>query len=262
VPTYTDTYPGCAGCCQCPLLKQLSLRCPTLVPAGTTEFCFKLTVASHTITGIPVYVGLNTQWVPPATFSIIGKAIQRCSGNSDLVNLIPATTIPHPQDPVEWPHMVADYGQIDFQTNGPGIYVYIPFKSSAGGELGYTFDNPSSLAGSLVCSPFSQTLPGMRVSMHDPTGHMGYGNILGSYTADIQIETATCPGPTAPSPVPFLTQATQPCVYLGNLIEDPVKCGCGTANLMECRIYGTCRRTGTATSGERVCITCSDYKKA
>ena len=253
MPTYTNTYTGCSDCCKCPILPQLVLRCPGLIPTGATEFCFKATV-SHTITGMTS--GGVRQWVPPSPFSIIGKAISRCSGNANLVNLIPSTSGAHTQDPVKYPHLVLDYGQIDYQTNPPSVYLAIPFTSTTGKQFNYNF-SPTGTAGAFACSPFSDSVTNIPVWMYDDGG-----NIIASFQFMMTIELATCPGPTAPTPVPFLTQATQPCKYLGPQIEDSAKCGCGTANLMECRIYGTCRRTGTPTSGEQVCITCPDYKKA
>jgi hypothetical protein len=75
----------------------------------------------------------------------------------------------------------------------------------------------------------------------------------------LKITQAMCNAP--PPPVaPVVTHATIPCKHLGHQIEDPSKCQCGTANLMSCDLYGSCRRTGTPLAGEPICLTCPSYQ--
>lgn len=255
---YTNSFTGCTQCCTCPLLPTVSLRCPALVPANASEFCFLLTVTSHNITGIPAYVGMNPQWAPPATFTITGYVARNCL-SPDHVTLLGTTSIPHPQDPVRWPHMIAELGFINYSTNPPQYLFGIPFRGDDNRDWRYQFERLNATP-TEVCSPYSMTLRGTRVTM---SGY--YNNIyttVGTFSADVQITPTTCPAHQPALASPLVAQATQPCVYLGNAIEDPNKCGCGTANLMACALYGTCRRTGTPTAGEQICLVCPDYKKA
>jgi len=57
-----------------------------------------------------------------------------------------------------------------------------------------------------------------------------------------------------------IQRVTIPCVHLGDAIEDPATCGCGTAVLRKCAIYGQCRRTGYPKAGEPICLTCPSYQ--
>lgn len=57
-----------------------------------------------------------------------------------------------------------------------------------------------------------------------------------------------------------IRRVSVPCIYLGDLIEDPASCGCGTAVLRQCAIHGQCRRTGLPKSNESICFNCPDWK--
>ena len=69
------------------------------------------------------------------------------------------------------------------------------------------------------------------------------------------------PTPSPPPPTPAeLRRVTIPCIHIGDNIEDPATCGCGTAVLRKCGIHGQCRKTGYPKAGESICLTCPDYQ--
>lgn len=69
------------------------------------------------------------------------------------------------------------------------------------------------------------------------------------------------PSPSPPPPTPAeLRRVTIPCIHLGDNIEDPATCGCGTAVLRKCGVHGQCRKTGYPKAGESICLTCPDYQ--
>ena len=68
-------------------------------------------------------------------------------------------------------------------------------------------------------------------------------------------------GPSPPPPTPAeLRRVTIPCIHIGDNIEDPATCGCGTAVLRKCGIHGQCRKTGYPKAGESICLTCPSYQ--
>ena len=69
----------------------------------------------------------------------------------------------------------------------------------------------------------------------------------------------TRPAPPPPTPAE-IKRVTIPCIHLGDNIEDPATCGCGTAVLRQCAVHGQCRKTGYPKNGEAICLTCPDYQ--
>jgi hypothetical protein len=55
-------------------------------------------------------------------------------------------------------------------------------------------------------------------------------------------------------------RVTLPCVHLGEPIEDPSACGCGSAVLRRCNLHGECRKTGYPKGSEMICFNCEDWK--
>lgn len=65
---------------------------------------------------------------------------------------------------------------------------------------------------------------------------------------------------TEPSRLQAIRRVTLPCVHLGEMMEDPTTCGCGSAVLRKCKIHGVCRRTGFSKAGEIICFGCQDWE--
>lgn len=129
-----------------------------------------------------------------------------------------------------------DGGSAYFQLYQPGAVRITSFQCSpfqvicSWGTLGGNYDN------ALLTAKFT-----LATDCSDP-----YGRV---------------PTPPPPPPTPAeIQRVTLPCIHLGDNIEDPATCGCGTAVLRKCAVHGQCRRTGYPKAGEQICLTCPDYQ--
>jgi hypothetical protein len=94
------------------------------------------------------------------------------------------------------------------------------------------------------------------------------GTVSGPYTTSVQcfencnlVIADALPVTRSPSISSAQVQrVTIPCIHLGDNIEDPATCGCGTAVLRSCAVHGQCRKTGYPKAGESICLTCPDYQ--
>jgi len=258
---YTNSF-VCPQCCKtsCETLPSLfgaAGACPGAVPNVDKEICLSVQVFHNMSTG--------GAWVPPSPFGGTFKADCRTSFANN-VNVIDSTSGAHPQAP-RYLYLIDSSSVLGFAFY-PTVSVQPTLKVqptirvphfSAGTSSTYEFQHILNIltgqeAKSFTCSPFKiVTEEGNVYDSRD------YGaTVLGKF--HVEITMGLCPTVPIPSPTPLVSHVTTPCKYLGPQIQDPAKCQCGTANLMSCALYGTCRRTGTPLAGEPICLTCPSYQ--
>jgi hypothetical protein len=251
---YTNSF-VCPQCCttSCETLPALfgaAGACPSAVPNVDKEICLNVQVFHNT-------VHPGGAWVPPSPFGGTFKADCRNGWTIDEPVVIDSTSGAHPQAP-RYLYLIDSSSSVHFAYSTGDLFVtpriYVP-HFSAGYSSSYQFmQRAVGKVQSVTCSPFKIVTAEMQV-----TDTLDYGNtVLGKF--HVEITMGLCPTVPIPSPTPFVSHVTTPCKYLGSQIQDPAKCQCGTANLMSCALYGTCRRTGTPLAGEPICLTCPSYQ--
>jgi len=246
---YTNSF-VCPQCCttSCETLPGIfgaAGACPGAVPNVDKEICLNVQVFHDLPTG-----GV---WVPPSPFGGIFKADCR-TGWANNALVIDSTSGAHPQAP-RYTYLLDSSSSV-YLVSDPllrvGSAIRVP-HFSAGVSSTYNFQHVYH-AKSFTCSPFK-----IISAEGSVTDSRDYGaTVLGKF--HLEITMGLCPVNPVALPTPLVSHVTTPCKYLGPQIQDPAKCQCGTANLMSCSLYGTCRRTGTPLAGEPICLTCPDYQ--
>jgi len=249
---YTNTF-ACPQCCTttCETLSVLfgqSGWCPGAVPNVDATICLNVRVV-HTAAKPATPFGGTFLSDCRTTGANFASVISGTSGtNPDLpgTDLIDRGTILF-QDPTFL------YCDIRVPTSQPGAYYSFGVHPGTGLP-----DVVRPDMATLNCSPFSiSTLE--QTCWYFPNTPPYYPTIdAGKFHLEISL--GTCPIVPPAGPTPLVAQVTTPCKHLGPQIQDPAKCQCGTANLMACALYGTCRRTGTPLAGEPICLTCPSYQ--
>jgi hypothetical protein len=300
MPEVTDVFPNCLPCCGggsvchngAIWFNPASHASPGVCPNeldNTKKVClhFELT---HNIK-LP-----SAQWVPPSPVGCDYYA--DCQNllkpqDSNVFWAMPETSPVHPEYSFPKTFIFGAVGsgiinnfEVIYRSTNP-VGCLIANHLLVPRELGYRYSLPTggfttgttyrigtpdpdsvlggNLTGTFSCGPFTWTSDPFDIY----TDFVNYGeykvfNVVGRGT--IKITKTLCstvvPIIKAFSPVsaPVVSQATKPCKHIGDNIEDPATCGCGTAVLRHCSIYGACRVTGTSTAGEGICLTCPSYQ--
>jgi len=252
---YTNSF-VCPKCCttSCETLPALfgaAGACPSAVPNVDKEICLNVQVFHNT-------VHPGGAWVPPSPFGGTFKADCRNGWTIDEPVVIDSTSGAHPQAP-RYLYLIDSSSNVGVGSD-PLLRVQSTIRVphfSAGVSSTYNFDHvytDDQHAKSFTCSPLKIVSAEGSV-----TDSRDYGaTVLGKF--HVEITMGLCPTVPIASPTPLVSHVTTPCKYLGPQIQDPAKCQCGTANLMACALYGTCRRTGTPLAGEPICLTCPSYQ--
>jgi hypothetical protein len=252
---YTNSF-ACPQCCtaSCETLPPLfgaAGACPGAVPNVDKEICLNVQVFHN-------MVHPGGAWVPPSPFGGTFKA--ECQNGSAINHalVIDSTSGAHPQAP-RYLYLIDSLSSVLFGYYAGDLFVepriHVP-HFSAGNSSSYQFTQRTGdqHAKSFTCSPFKIVSAEGSV-----TDTLDYGTtVLGKF--HLEITMGLCPTVPIASPTPLVSHVTTPCKYLGPQIQDPANCQCGTANLMSCALYGTCRRTGTPLAGEPICLTCPSYQ--
>lgn len=295
MPEVTDVFPNCLPCCGggsvChngsiwfnPASHASPGVCPNELD-NTKKVClhFELT---HNIK-LP-----SAQWVPPSPVGCDYYADCQNQIKPQDVNYFTAiheTSPVHPELPGTYifggQGFINSFEVRDISTNPKGTLITNSLLFVR--NLGYNYFVPGvgnfistsyrigtsevgipigSLTGTFSCGPFTWTSDPFDIY----TDFVNYGEykvfkVVGRGTIKITKTLCSTVVPIikafSPVPVPVVSKATTPCKHLGDNIEDPATCGCGTAVLRHCSIYGACRVTGTSTAGEGICLTCPDYQ--
>jgi hypothetical protein len=253
---YTNSF-VCPQCCttSCETLPAIfgaAGACPGSFPNVDKEICLNVQIFHNTVNPL-------TTFIPPSPFGGTFKADCRALiGKRDEPFVIESTSGAHPQAP-NFPYMIDPISSVLFiYYNGFLLIeprIYVPYVTNGSVRSYYWFmQRIGSVVKSVTCSPFKIVSDEFQV-----TDYIDNGNtVLGKF--HLEITMGLCPINPVALPTPLVSHVTTPCKYLGSQIQDPAKCQCGTANLMSCALYGTCRRTGTPLAGEPICLTCPSYQ--
>ena len=264
--SYTDSF-ACPQCClaNCETLRYLFSAgglCPGSIPNVEKEICLNVKVVHDAVKPVSPFGGTFTAdcrigygetqaWVIAGTTGINADYPKEPLFSYGVVRFEKDSS---PANPVL---ILADI-RVPTTDGGSGVaepagWYRFGMEDYHSGTSTYFYPNMASLQ----CSPL-RFITNEGPVWYAPNRFGMAASIVGKF--HLEITMGLCPTVPIPSPTPLVSHVTTPCKYLGSQIQDPAKCQCGTANLMSCALYGTCRRTGTPLAGESICLTCPDYQ--